>query len=131
MRMVADTNVVLAVALDEPEKSPLIHATRGVELICPSVLPFEVGNALSAMVKRKSIHVAQAIEAWDVIAKIQIGLLEVDIRSALSLAVRRNIYAYDGYFLQCALQTQCPLLTLDRKMQRVALELNIRLVELL
>ena len=129
MRMVADTNVLLAVALDEPEKSLLVRATQGAELISPNVLHFEIGNALSALVKKKSIHAAQAMEAWDVIGKIRISLLEVEIRAALALAVEENIYAYDGYFLQCSIQSGCALLTLDQRMRRVAKNLNIRLVE--
>jgi predicted nucleic acid-binding protein len=127
--MVIDTNVLLAVALDEPEKTPLIRATQGVELISPNVLPYEVGNALSALVKRKVIKAAQAMAAWDVIGNIRIGLLEVEIRAALELAVRHGIYAYDGYFLQSAIQSGCPLLTLDRRMRRVAEELEVKIVE--
>ena len=129
MRIVADTNILLAVALDEPEKPQLIRATQGAELLSPSVLPFEIGSALSALVKKKSINAAQAMAAWDVIGKIQVGLLEVEIRVALALAVRNGIYAYDGYFLQCAIQSGCPLLTLDQRMRRVARELDVGIVE--
>ncbi|MGC8542159.1 MAG: type II toxin-antitoxin system VapC family toxin [Phycisphaerae bacterium] len=51
------------------------------------------------------------------------------IRVALALAVRNGIYAYDGYFLQCAIQSGCPLLTLDQRMRRVARELDVGIVE--
>jgi len=47
----------------------------------------------------------------------------------LLLAGRLRIYAYDAYFLQCSLETKCPLLTLDGGMKRLAEQLEITLVE--
>ena len=49
--IVADANVYLAVILNEPEKKSIIENTRGVTLISPEVLPYEIGNALTAMLK--------------------------------------------------------------------------------
>ncbi len=129
MDFVVDTSAVLAVALNEPEKSWLVEVTQGQDLVAPSVLPFEIGNALSALCKRKLLKPDQVSKAWDVTSRIPVELVEVDARSALLLAVKRNIYAYDGYFLECAIQTGRPLLTLDRGMTRVAQALKIRLVE--
>jgi len=39
----------LAVALDEPEKKRIIDLTSGVDVIAPKILPYEIGNALSAI----------------------------------------------------------------------------------
>jgi predicted nucleic acid-binding protein len=127
--MLADTNAFLAVALDEPEKSWLLQATKGVELAAPAVLPYEVGNALSALVKRKRLGADEAAEAWQVIQSIPVELVEVDIPASLLLAAEHGIYAYDAYFLQCAMRLKCPLLTLDRAMASVARALSIKLVE--
>jgi predicted nucleic acid-binding protein len=127
--MLADTNAFLAVALDEPEKSWLLQATKGVELAAPAVLPYEVGNALSALVKRKRLGADEAAEAWQVIQSIPVELVEVDIPASLLLAAEQGIYAYDAYFLQCAMLLKCPLLTLDRAMASVARAMRIKLVE--
>ena len=129
MKYLADTNTFLAVALNEPEKAWLVDVTEGGELAAPAILPYEVGNALSALVKRKGIRPEQAAEVWDIISSIPVELIEVDIRAGMLLAVRFGIYAYDAYFLQSALQLRCPLLTLDQGMHRVARELDIKLVE--
>ncbi len=129
MRVLADTNAFLAVALDEPEKPWLLDATKGVGLAAPAVLPYEVGNALSALVKRRRLGADAAAAAWQVIRSIPVELVEVDIPASLLLATDLGIYAYDAYFLQCAIQLKCPLLTLDRTMARVARALMIRLVE--
>lgn len=129
MKYVADTNTFLAVALNEPEKPWLIQATDGHDLAAPAVLPYEIGNALSALAKRKAVPAKQLPVVWDAFSRVRVELVEIDVRAALVLAQRCGIYAYDAYFLQCALETRCPLLTLDKGMKRVAKGLDIRLVE--
>ncbi len=129
MKYVADTNTFLAVALNEPEKSWLIQVTDGHDLAAPAVLPYEIGNALSALVKRKVVLTEQLPDIWDAVAGVSVELVEIDIRAALVLAGRFGIYAYDAYFLQCAFETRCSLLTLDKAMKQVAKQLDIRVVE--
>lgn len=41
------------------------------------------------------------------------NLVRVDLVQALELADQLNIYAYDAYFVACALSENLPLLTLD------------------
>jgi len=53
----------------------------------------------------------------------------VDICAALKIAAEQNIYAYDAYFLQCARVYSLPLLTLDKRMKQVAVELGIQVLE--
>ena len=129
MKIVVDTNTLLAVSLDEPEKDWLIETTDGYDLVAPAVLPYEIGNALSSLVRRKLLTEAQLAAAWDAAAAVPVELASVDARASLLLAGRFRIYAYDAYFLQCALETKSPLLTLDRSMKHVAKLLDITLVE--
>jgi predicted nucleic acid-binding protein len=81
------------------------------------------------LVKRGVLRPDEVPGVWDLVAKIPVELAEIDVRGALLLAVRMGVYAYDAYFLQCALETRCPLLTLDQGMKRTARQLDIRLVE--
>lgn len=129
MKVVADTNTFLAVALDEPEKREIIRVTLGHELLAPEVLPFEVGNALTAMMKKRVLDLDELPPAWDAIQRIPVELHRVDIRRALKIAGQLNIYAYDAYFLECALTTGCPLLTLDRRLKAVAGEVGVETLE--
>ncbi|MCF8038747.1 MAG: hypothetical protein K9K79_05465 [Desulfohalobiaceae bacterium] len=52
MEIVADTNTFIAVALSESEKGKIIQLSEGYDLIAPDVLPFEIGNALTAIMKK-------------------------------------------------------------------------------
>jgi predicted nucleic acid-binding protein len=128
MKIVADTNAFLAVALDEAEKDWLIEVTDGHDLVAPAVLPYEIGNALSSLVRHRVVTEPQLAAAWDAAAAIPVELANVDARASLLLAGQFRIYAYDAYFLQCALETKCPLLTLDAGMKRVAKQLEITVV---
>lgn len=129
MNLVSDTNIFLAVVLDEPEKDNIIRLTSTANAISPDILLYEVGNALSAMVKRKKLTRTEALSALEKVGSIPVRLVPVDIRQALKLALEYDIYAYDAYFLQCAKQLSCPLITLDKRMKQIAYDLKIEVVE--
>lgn len=129
MRVVADTNVFIAVALDEPEKSRLIDITAGCELLAPEVLPFEIGNALTALMRKRVLEPDEMEPAWVATQAIPVELCDLDIREALRIAKRLKIYAYDAYFIECALSHRSPLLTLDRRLKAVAGEYGIQIME--
>jgi predicted nucleic acid-binding protein len=129
MEIVADTNTFLAVALEEPERARIVELATGCDLVAPEVLPFEIGNALTAMVKRGVLQTREVGTVWDVVQAIQVDLRTVDVKEALGIAVRFGLYAYDAYFLECALGLRLPLLTLDKAMKSVARELGIEVLE--
>lgn len=129
MKIIADTNTFIAVALNEPEKVKIIRLTEGHDLIAPDVLPFEIGNALTAMMKKNALKKEEVESAWEIIQQIPVDLRQTDIKSALRIAIKFNLYAYDAYFLRCAENLHSPLLTLDVGMQRVAREMGITILE--
>ncbi len=131
MKIVADTNTFLAVALNEPEKSQIIKLTTGHELIAPDVLPFEIGNAISSLMKRHIIDANEAVTVWDSTQKIHVELYRTDVRAALEIASRFKIYAYDSYFLECASHLKLPLLTLDKRLSDIAEESEIGIIEVI
>ncbi|MBD3370476.1 PIN domain-containing protein [Candidatus Fermentibacteria bacterium] len=129
MRIVTDSSVFLAVALNGPEKVRLIDITNGHDLIAPDVLPYELGNALGSLFRRKRICAADVLKIWDVLMGIPVELKPIEIRSALELARENKIYAYDAYFLECSRHWRCPLLTLDKKLKTTAKKNNIEALE--
>lgn len=120
MERIVDASVLLAVALDEDIKPHLLELTRGVTLVAPASLPWELGNALSAQIKRERLTLEQAQQALRIAQSIPVRLLEVDLEWSLILAARHRIYAYDAYLLACAERRRAPLLTLDGRLRDVA-----------
>ena len=111
--LVVDTSTVIAVIANEPEKSLLITKTQGYDLIAPLSLYWELGNAFSAMIKRGRITLQQATAAIEIYEQISINLIDVDLKQTLEIVDKYKVYAYDAYMIVCALNRNCPLLTLD------------------
>lgn len=129
MEIVIDTAALLAVLLEEPERPALLAATTGAVLFAPASLPWEVGNALVAAVRRRRLTAAAAQAGWTAYQTIPIRLVEVDIGRAMALATERGLYAYDAYMLELARNRHLPLLTLDAKLSDAARLAGIALVE--
>jgi predicted nucleic acid-binding protein len=129
MKIIADTNTFIAVALNEPEKDVIIRLTEGHDLLAPEVLPFEIGNTLTAMMKRNVLRADEVVSAWEMVQRIPVDLRRIDVGAALKIATKHNIYAYDAYFLECALTLRSPLLTLDRQMKGIAEKIGIQVME--
>lgn len=113
MEVTIDTSVVLAVVCNEAGRGEAIKLTQGHTLIAPASLHWEMGNALSAMLKRQRITLPEAKACIAAYGKIPIRLIEVDIKRALALSSKLRMYAYDAYMLTCAQQSGSPLLTFD------------------
>ena len=129
MNILVDANVYLAVVLNEPEKQRIIEMTKGAELVSPEVLPYEIGNALTAMFKRQRLTKEQALKSFNIFDIIPIRLENVDVFAALDIACNFNIYAYDAYYLELAQRLNLPLLTMDNQMKEIAKSLNLKLLE--
>ncbi len=115
--------------LDEPTRSALIGATEGCGLVGAPSLPWKVGKALLAGLRRSRLSVAAVRQAWASYQTVPIRLTEIDAGHALEIAVELGLYAYDAYVLESARAERLPLLTLDRGLARGARRLGLRLVE--
>jgi predicted nucleic acid-binding protein len=125
MDITIDTSALLAVCTNEPSKSRLIALTAGHRLIAPSSVHWEVGNALSAMLKRKRIQLDEAQACIEAYQEIPIRLINVDLSTSVAIASRFQMYAYDAYLIACALQTHSPLLTLDNALSHAAKQIGL------
>jgi len=127
--MLVDANIFLAVILNEPEKTGIIKLTKDCELISPEILPYEIGNALSAMFRRNRLSESQIHTCFDIFKKIPVRLVPVDIEKSLQIVSKHKIYAYDSYYLEVASRLNLKLLSLDQKMVNVAQSIEINTVE--
>ncbi len=129
MNLVVDTSVLIAVIANEPGKPALVAQTQGADLFAPLSIYWEIGNAFSAMLKRQRITVEQAKAALEVYEQIRLNLMEVDLVQAVELASQLNIYAYDAYIIACAINQNCPLLSLDAGLVRAAKAAGVDVLE--
>lgn len=129
MDIVIDTSALLAVIVGEPERDRIVELTIGHTLIGPGSIPWEIGNAFSAMLKQRRLGLAEAHRGLRIFEEIPLRYVTVDLSSAVSLANETKAYVYDAYFLDCAVRHAAPLLTLDRSLERAARRLGVKLME--
>lgn len=129
MDIVIDTSALLAVLVGEPERDRIVELTSGHTLLGPGALPWEVGNAFSAMLKRRRLALAETQEGLRIFQTVPLRYVKVDLAHALSLAHQSGLYAYDAYFLDCASRHAAPLLTLDHRLRQAAKDIGIKLLE--
>lgn len=129
MEIVIDTSALLAVIVGEAERDDIIALTAGNTLIGPGSIPWEIGNAFSAMFKQDRLTLQEAKKGISIFQNIPLRFIEPDFAHALQISKERNLYAYDAYFLDCALRYKAPLLTLDRKLKAAAEKVQIDVLE--
>lgn len=129
MDIVVDTSVIVAVIAHEPQRDALIELTRGADLLAPASVHWEIGNAFSAMLKRKRIELEQALEAIAAYRQIPIRYVDVELEDTLAIAARYAIYAYDAYLIRCGLKFNAPLLSLDRGLLQAAEQAGVHVIE--
>ena len=120
MDIVIDASCILAILLGEDEASFVRQKTRGTKLFAPNCLPYEIGNSLSAAVKRRRIGAPMVREIYQEFRKLPVRLLEINIENAAQLAADENHYAYDAYYIECALEQGLPLFSLDKGLVKIA-----------
>jgi predicted nucleic acid-binding protein len=129
MDIVIDTSALIAVIVAEPGRKKIIEATKGNTLIGPGSIPWEIGNAFSAMFKQNRLPLDEAKQGMSIFRSIPIRYLEPDFIKVLHLSKETNMCAYDTYFLECAIRHKAPLLTLDKKLNAAAMNLNLDTLE--
>ena len=129
MDVVIDTSALIAVLTGEPKRNRIVEFTTGNTLIGPGSIPWEIGNAFSAMFKQNRLTLDEARKGLVIFEGIPLRYIKTDFVNALKISEQVNMYAYDAYFLDCALRNRAPILTLDRKLRTAAQNLNVETME--
>ena len=129
MNLIVDASVLIAVLTSEPERARILALTQAVDLIAPASVHWEVGNALSAMLKRGRMTLVQAESVLKNYEKIPIRFLDVSLIESMRISAERKLYAYDAYLIACARDQRCKLISLDRALLQAAKESGVQTVE--
>lgn len=121
--------MLIAVITNADCKRRLVEKTVGATLLAPQFVHWEVGHALSAMIKVKRISLAQGREALAAYRDIQVRFLDVDLDDALILAEQLGLYAHGGYIIAVARVQRCPLLSLNRDLLNAARRAGLEVIE--
>jgi predicted nucleic acid-binding protein len=126
MEIVLDASAILAVIVDEPEAQIVIDCTKDAAIVSPSIVSFEVANALSRMIKRGMVSSKeQMLSLIRNFEKIPMRTVGIDLQKALEIAWDNKIYAYDAFYLETAKRLMLPLITFDSGMIKIARSLGL------
>jgi predicted nucleic acid-binding protein len=128
MEIVSDANVFLAVALNEHDRDWVIEKTAGLSIVSPEILPYEIGNALVGITRKGRLNEQDIIRAFGISQEIAVKLVPVKVYEAIKIAIQYNVYAYDAYYLQCCVENNLPLISLDARMCKAARAIGITVV---
>jgi predicted nucleic acid-binding protein len=128
MDILLDASAIMAIILNEPNKKIVIKLTKGSILLSPVMISYEIGNALISLYKRRKLTENEVIDAYSGFRKIPIRTLDIDMEKSFKISCKYNVYAYDAYYLETAKRLKLPLITFDRLMKNVALNMNINVL---
>lgn len=123
-KLVVDASIGVGWMLEDEEGELLDHALATVQregAVVPVHWHFEIRNALVMSLRRKRLSelgLSQRL-AWLQQMDIESDH-EVDLDSALSLAIEHGLTFYDALYLELALRQRLLLATLDQNLRRAA-----------
>ncbi|MEE8056423.1 MAG: type II toxin-antitoxin system VapC family toxin [Pseudomonadales bacterium] len=129
MEITIDTSAIISVITNEQSKEKIVYLSKGCDLIAPNSVHWEIGNALSAMIKRERANLSQAKKCLSAYGQIPIKYVEADLTQSIELVSSLKIYAYDAYLVRCALEFGTPLLTLDSGLKYAAGRVGVEVLE--
>ena len=114
---VVDASALAAVLFHEPEGPLVLEACRGLRLLAPDLLDFELANVAVTRQRRQPADSEWIQKQFEVFLCVDIARLPVDIAAVVSLAAMTQLTAYDAAYLWLAHDQRCGLVTLDRALQ--------------
>jgi len=99
------------------------YAEGAVELNAPTLLVYEVLNALWKAVERSNVRTEDALSIWKTFAKIEpesITLDPEDLTRALKIVVTNHISLYDASYIATAIRTKSTLITAEQGLCDIA-----------
>lgn len=92
------------------------YAQEEIKLLAPTLLPYEVANAILQAIRRDRIGLEKGREILTAFQGLGIPTIEVSWQRALELARAYDRSAYDGAYLALAEETGSKLITGDRRL---------------
>lgn len=120
---VIDASALAALVFAEPDADSIDREIVGSSLVAPVLLYFELANVCLHKMSRYPDKRDSLLEGFELAHKMGISQLEVDMVQTIGLAEQEALTVYDAAYLWLALELNCPLVTLDRKLAKSSQQL--------
>lgn len=119
--IIIDASVILSALFpdEQQQQSQAIirdHAAEQISLVAPTLLQYELTNAVWQGVRRQRITMQQAQETMTIVDELRIPLEPVSWENSLNWAQRFDRSAYDAAYIALAFTRSEPLITGDLRL---------------
>ncbi|MDA8048795.1 MAG: type II toxin-antitoxin system VapC family toxin [Rhodospirillales bacterium] len=118
---VVDASALAALLFGEPRAAAVAASLEDARLAAPALLPFELANVCLTKMRRHRAQRKALRAAFRLAERLAIETVVVDHEAALDLAEATGLTAYDASYLWLARALGAELVTLDRKLAKVAI----------
>ena len=139
-RFILDASLTAAWFIPDPETDYALNVrsrlAAGLTAIVPSIWAVEVANTFVKSVRRGTLTEAavenglQTLETLVSLgSRISVDSSLKSVREAYAVARRYQLSAYDGFYLQLAIDAGLPLATLDKGLRAAAAKAGVALLK--
>ena len=121
---VVDTSALAALLFGEPEADAIAARLTNARLVAPTLLAFELANVCLIKCRRHPDQKPALTAAFGLRNRLGVEEVAVDQDEILALAARSGLTAYDASYLSLARQLGAELVTLDRQLAKVELQVS-------
>lgn len=115
---VVDASALGAILFGEPESDEVAERLKGLLLVAPALLRFELANICWKKVRRYPEKRESLLAAHDFLEQMEIYEADVRFGEVLELAEGTGITAYDASYLWLARALGLELVTLDARLAK-------------
>ena len=139
-RFVLDASLTAAWFIPDPETAYALNVrsrlAAGLTAIVPSIWAAEVANTFVKSVRRGTLTeeaVEYGLQTLETLvlsgSRISVDSNLKSVREAYALARKYQLSAYDGFYLQLAVEAGLPLATLDKGLRAAAVKAGVALLK--
>lgn len=117
-KFVVDASFILSFLLDEKNTDTEALFKRMIDgkvtLFAPTIIDYEVGNALRTCVIQKKLPAKKALAIYKAFFDLSIEFDSISYEKTLKLAIGKKLSFYDASYAYLAHAKRIPLLSLDK-----------------
>ncbi len=128
MILVLDASAAVKIVLEKNDD--LIKICKSAEtIIAPFIFHLEIGNVFVKYHRFEDLEISKCIEYINLCRLLITDWIDIsaDFESIFLLAVKYQLSFYDAIYCVTAIKTNSQLLTMDKKLYKIAEELGINL----
>jgi predicted nucleic acid-binding protein len=117
---VVDASAIAALLFDEPGSEAVFHSLLDASLVAPALLQFELANVCLKKLGRRPAEREAITAAFAKRGRLGMEEVQVEHDGVVRLAAVTGLSAYDASYLWLAWRLGVELVTLDKRLAKVA-----------